>query len=88
MAWKVEFHPHALKELTRLDRLAQKKILRFLRERIRTEEDPRRLGGPLHGTKKDLWKYRIGDYRLICNIQDDKILILVLRVGHRSQIYR
>ena len=88
MAWKVEFHPHALKELSQLDRLGQQRILRFLRERIQTGEDPRRLGGPLHGTKRDLWKYRIGDYRLICDIQDDMVLVLVLRVGHRRQIYR
>jgi mRNA interferase RelE/StbE len=88
LAWKVEFHPHSLKELSKLDRPAQQRILHFLRERIQTGEDPRRLGGPLHGAKRDLWKYRIGDYRLICDIQDDKVLVLMLRVGHRRQIYR
>jgi len=88
LAWKVELHPHALKELSRLGGPGQQRILRFLRERIQTEENPRRLGGPLHGAKRDLWKYRIGDYRLICDIQDDKVLVLMLRVGHRRQIYR
>ncbi len=88
MAWKVEFDPHALRELSRLARTVQQRILRFLHERIQTEQDPRRLGGPLHGTKRDLWKYRIGDYRLICDIQDDRVLVLVLRVGHRREIYR
>jgi len=88
LTWKVEFDPHALKELSRLDKPAQQRILRFLRQRIETEEDPRSFGGPLHGPKKDLWKYRIGDYRLICDIQDDKVRVLVLRVGHRREVYR
>ena len=88
MTWKVEFDPHALKELSQLDKPAQQRILRFLRQRIENEEDPRRLGGPLHGPQKDLWKYRIGDYRLICDIQEDKVRVLVLRVGHRREVYR
>lgn len=88
MTWKVKFDPHALKELSRLDKPAQQRILRFLRQRIETGEDPRRLGGPLHGPRKDLWKYRIGDCRLICDIQDDKVRVLVLRVGHRREVYR
>ena len=88
MAWKVEFDPHALKELSRLARPVQHRILRFLHERIQTEQDPRRHGGPLHGSKGNLWKYRIGDYRLICDIRDDMIVVLVLRVGHRREIYR
>jgi mRNA interferase RelE/StbE len=88
LAWKVEFHPHALKELSRLDRVGQQRILRLLRERIETGEDPRRLGSPLHGPKRDLWKYRIGDYRLLCDIRNDEVLVLVLRVGHRKEIYR
>ena len=88
MAWKVEFHPRALRELSQLDRLSQQRVLRFLHERIQTGQDPRRLGGPLHGPKRDLWKYRIGDYRLICDIQDDIVRVLVLHVGHRREIYR
>ena len=88
MAWKVEFHPHSLKELSRLDRPGQQKILRLLRERMQTEESPRRLGAQLHGAKRALWKYRIGDYRLICDIQDDIIRVLVLRVGHRREVIR
>ncbi len=88
MAWKVEFDPHALRELSRLARAVQQRILQFLHERIQTGQDPRRFGGPLRGTKKDLWKYRIGDYRLICDIQDDIVRVLVLRVGHRREVYR
>jgi len=88
LAWRVELHPHALKELSRLGGPGQQRILRFLRERIQTEENPRRLGGPLHGAKRDLWKYRIGDYRLICNIQGDKDLVLTLRPGDRMEVYR
>jgi mRNA interferase RelE/StbE len=88
LAWKVEFHPHALKELSRLDRPGQQRIVRFFRKRIETGEDPRRLGGPLRGAKRDLWRYRIGDFRLICNIQGDKDLVLTLRPGDRMEVYR
>lgn len=88
MGWIVEFDPHVLRELSRLARTVQQRILQFLHERIQTEQDPRRLGGRLHGTKKDLWKYRIGDYRVICDIQDNIVRVLILRVGHRREVYR
>lgn len=89
MTWKIEFDPKALAELERLDRQVQCRIDRVLRERIAPLEDPRSVGEELRG--KDLgrfWKYRIGDYGLICDIQDDRIRILVLRIGNRKEIYR
>ncbi len=89
MAWRIEFDPAAVEELSSLDREVQRRILKVLRERIAPLEDPRSLGEPLHG--KDLgsfWKYRIGDYRVICDIQDKVISILVLRIGHRREVYR
>jgi len=86
--WQVEISRTAEKQITKLDRAAQSSILRFLRERVQTAEDPRRLGKPLHGDKKGLWRYRVGDYRLICDIQDERIVVMVLRVGHRKEIYR
>ncbi len=87
MAWKIEFENAAKKDLKKLDRQAQKNILQYLRNRIITDEDPRRFGNPLSKNLSGLWKYRIGDYRLICEIQKGKMVVLVLRVGHRSKVY-
>ena len=88
MAWRVEFDHRAKRELDKLDRPARERITRFLRERIAISEDPRRIGEALRGEKATLWKYRIGDYRLICDIQDNRVTVLVLAVGHRREIYR
>ncbi len=88
MAWTVEISSTAAKQMGKLDREVQSRILRFLREKIATEEDPRRLGKPLRGEKAELWRYRIGDYRVICQIQDWRVIVFVLRVGHRKDVYR
>ncbi len=86
--WQIEITRTAEKQIQKLDRAAQQSIVRFLRERVKTTENPRQWGKPLHGDKRRLWRYRVGDYRLICDIQDEKITILVLRVGHRKDVYR
>ncbi len=88
MAWRVQFDHQAKRELDKLDRPAKERITRFLRERVATSEDPRRAGEALRGDKATLWKYRIGDYRLICSIQDGRVTVLVLAVGHRREVYR
>ena len=87
MTWTVEFGDAAAKELRKLDRQAQQEILRYFRERIATDEDPRRFGKPLSRDLAGLWRYRVRTYRMICNIEDDKLVVLVLRVGHRRDIY-
>ncbi len=87
MVWRIEISNTAKKQLVKLDQQVQIEILRYLRERISAEEDPRRYGAPLRKELADRWKYRVGAYRLICEIQDEKILVLVLMVGHRSKIY-
>ncbi|HET8801933.1 MAG TPA: type II toxin-antitoxin system RelE/ParE family toxin [Marinobacter sp.] len=87
MTWIVEFDDGAAKELRKLDRQAQQEILRYLRERIATDEDPRRFGKPLSRDLAGLWRYRMRNYRMICHIEDDKLVVLVLRVGHRKDIY-
>ena len=87
MTWIVEFDDGAAKELRKLDRQAQQEILRYLRERIATDEDPRRVGKPLSRDLAGLWRYRMRNYRMICHIEDDKLVVLVLRVGHRKDIY-
>lgn len=89
MGYRIEFDPRAEKELAKLDREVARRILRFLRERVAVLGDPRSLGEALHGPELGrFWKYRVGDYRLICIIQDQRITVVVLRIGHRRDVYR
>jgi mRNA interferase RelE/StbE len=86
--WRIEITRTAERQITKLDRPAQRSIQRFLRDRLTPAEDPRQWGKPLQGEKRGLWRYRVGDYRLICDIQDEKITVIVLEVGHRKDVYR
>jgi len=88
MAWKIEFDPAALKELSKFDKPVEKRILKFLRERVAKLDDPRQVGARTQGAMSGLWKYRVGDYRLICSLENDRLVVLVLRVGHRREIYK
>ena len=85
--WRVEFDERAAKELRGLDRQHQTRIVRFLRERIASAEDPRRLGKALRGQSAGLWRYRVGPFRLICTLEDDRLVVLVLRVGDHREVY-
>lgn len=87
MAWRIEFAAEAMQELARLDRQVQERIRNYLRQRIASSDDPRNFGQPLRRNLAGLWKYRVGDYRIVAEIQDQTILVLVLRIGHRSKIY-
>ena len=87
MRWTYSFDERALKELKKLGRPAQREILKYLDERIATEEDPRRFGKALRGELAGLWRYRVGDYRMICSLKEGQMLVLVLRVGHRRDVY-
>lgn len=88
MTWTVEWDDRARPELLSLDHIAQREILRFFRERIITDEDPRQFGRPLRHELRGLWRYRVGPYRMACRIEDDTIVVVVLAVGHCSTIYR
>jgi mRNA interferase RelE/StbE len=88
LVWAIEIARTAERQIKKLDAPAQKSIVRFLRERLKSAENPRQWGKPLHGAKRGLWRYRVGDYRLICDIQDERITVLVLEVAHRKDIYR
>jgi mRNA interferase RelE/StbE len=89
MAWSVELSESADRELAKLDAQHRKRILKFLGERVAKLDDPRSLGQALHGSRLgEFWKYRVGSYRLICKIEDDRLVVLVLRVGHRKEVYR
>lgn len=84
--WKIEFRPSAARELKRLPKEIQERILDFLRQRL--PRDPRSLGDALQGELKGLWRYRIGHYRVICRIEDERITVVVARIGHRGEVYR
>ena len=86
MVWKIELTGSAEKELAKLDKPVAKRIIKFLRERVSI--DPRATGKALKGDHSGLWRYRVGDYRVICEIYDEKISLLVVRVGHRKEVYR
>ena len=89
MAYEIEFDPDALKDLKKLDRPIQQRLIGFLRLRVGTLENPRDIGEALAGaTLGSYWKYRVGDWRIICDIQDRRIVVRVLRIGNRRDIYR
>ena len=89
MVWRIEIDRAAVKELDALDKPVAKRILSFLNDRVAPLDDPRCIGEALKGAKLgSLWKYRVGDYRLICNIEDGAQRILVVRIGNRREVYR
>jgi mRNA interferase RelE/StbE len=89
MAWKVEIDPAAERELDKLDPQIARRILKFLHSRIAPLVDPRSVGEALKGSKLgELWKYRVGDYRVIADIQDGRLRILIVRIGNRREVYR
>ncbi len=88
MGWTIRISDVAEKQLRKLDRPVQKRILDWLSDRIEDCKNPRHFGEPLKGGHAGLWRYRVGNYRILCEIQDRKIVVLVLTVGHRREIYR
>jgi mRNA interferase RelE/StbE len=89
MAWRIKLDPAAEKELRKLDREPAERILKFLSGRVANLDDPRGIGEALKGAKLgELWKYRVGDYRIIADIRDGEVTILVLRIANRREIYR
>ena len=89
MAWRIDLTATAVKQLGKLDRTHAKRITDFLRIRLATQDDPRALGKALVGPQPGkFWRYRVGDYRLICDIQDDALRVLVIEVGKRRDVYR
>lgn len=88
MAWSIRFTSSAKKSLAKIDKPEARRIMLFLRERIEPIENPRTLGKALSGRLGTFWRYRIGNYRLICDIRDQELIILVIRIGNRKDIYR
>lgn len=87
MVWTVEVSDFAERQLCKLDRPVQKRLLDWLDDRIDGCKNPRHFGEPLRGNLAGLWRYRVGDYRIICEIQDEKLVVLALAVGHRREVY-
>jgi mRNA interferase RelE/StbE len=88
LAWRIEITRTAEKQIKKLDRAAQTAIVIFLRKRLEPSSDPRQWSKALQGEKRGLWRYRVGDDRLICDIHDERITILILELGHRKDVYR
>lgn len=88
MAWRIEYAATARAQLRKLDRPMARRVVDFLDRRIAGMESPRRTGKALTGPLGGLWRYRVGDCRVICDIQDDTLRVLVVRVGKRREIYR
>jgi len=87
LAWNIEYDPGALQDLRKLDRASQREIVDYMDNRIANTRSPRDFGKPLRGSKFGLWRYRVRDYRIICELQENRLVVLVVAVGHRSTIY-
>jgi mRNA interferase RelE/StbE len=88
LAWRIEFVPSAAKELKKLGKTEAARIVGTLETRIAARDDPRELGSALAGDLGGLWRWRIGDYRVVARIENERITILVVRVAHRREVYR
>jgi mRNA interferase RelE/StbE len=88
LAWTIEYAETAIKQLRKLDKPVALRIVEFMDERIAVSNDPRGLGKALTGPLGDLWCYRVGDYRILCDIQDGTLVVLVLQIGNRREVYR
>jgi len=89
MAWAVEISAGARKALSKLDPAAARAILKFLDEKVARASNPRAIGKALTGSALgDFWRWRVGDYRVVADIQDRTVTVLVVRIGHRREVYR
>lgn len=87
MAWTIDYTHTAKSQLRKLDKNSARRIMDYMEERI-ASTDPRRVGKALTGPMGDLWRYRVGDYRVVCDIQDELVRVLVVRVAKRDKVYR
>jgi len=86
MAWTIEFTDTASKTLGKLDKPVAKRIVKFLRERV--IKDPKAIGEALQGNLAPMWRYRVGDYRIICDISEESVKVIVVKIGHRKEVYK
>lgn len=88
MAWTIEYSQTAQKNVSKLDHQTRARIRTFLEQRVAFLDNPRDTGKALQGPLSTLWAYRVGDYRIICDVQDNRLVILVVTIGHRGDVYR
>lgn len=88
MAWTIDYAETAKKQLRKLDQQAAHRILDYLDERIANAQNPRDAGNALTGPLGSFWRYRVGEYRIICDIQDGRLRVLVVQIGNRKAVYR
>ena len=88
MAWTIEYDSRVVKDMKKLDRKVQQQIIAYFDERIAPAPDPRAFGKSLESSFSGLWRYRIGDYRAICRIEDEHMVVLVVHISHRSKVYK
>lgn len=86
MTYTVEWSTRAEKQLAKLDRQVANALVRFMGERVHQVTDPRSIGKQLMAS--DFWRYRVGDYRILCHIKDERLVVLVVELGHRREVYR
>jgi len=88
LAWAIEYDSRVVKDMKKLDRKVQQQIIAYFDERIAPSSNPRTSGKSLESSFSGLWRYRIGDYRAICRIEDEHMVVLVVRISHRSKVYK
>lgn len=88
MAWTVEFIPEAARQLNKLDRTAAGRITRYLQDMVSSCSHPSQRGKALSANLSGLWRYRVGDDRVICQIEEDRLVVLVVGLSHRNETYR
>jgi len=88
LAWTIDYAQSAKKQIKKLDKGVARRILDFMDNRVAKQEDPRTIGKALTGPLGSLWRYRVGDYRIICELQHSAVRVLVVRIGHRREVYR
>lgn len=87
MVWTINYSDRALKSLRKMDKQNARRIVDFMDLRIAVAADPRQSGKPLKGELGEFWRYRVGDYRILCEIRDDELVILATTIGHRREVY-
>ncbi|HXG28751.1 MAG TPA: type II toxin-antitoxin system RelE/ParE family toxin [Nevskiales bacterium] len=88
MAWKIEYSDTAVRQLGKLDKQTARRIVAYMDERVAALDDPRTMGKALTGPLGGFWRYRVGDCRVICEIRDRALCVLVVRIGNRREVYR
>lgn len=88
MAWTIEYTETARRQLSKLDKSVARRILNYMDQRVAPLEDARTMGKALRGPLGEFWRYRVGEYRVICQFHDQELRVLVVRVGSRKDVYR